>query len=151
MEYIPHKNSVNNALPSYCHSQSSAYVYILLLQFRQQCIAGLFRISKQHGSVRVVEDGVVYRRISNTQRPLHHYYLHQSHISDCARNYLNALSYNRSYLIFKYTSNLTIFYYVRSIKSVNTLINFCFKGLDEPEAHSKGSSFNPVTYTSLYL
>ena len=60
---------------------SSVHFHVLLLQFRQQRITRLFRISKQHGCIRVEEDGVVYRRISNPQRTLHHYYLCENHIS----------------------------------------------------------------------
>lgn len=60
---------------------SSAQFHVLLLQFRQQCITRLFRISKQHGCIRVEEDGVVYRCISDPQRTLHHYHLRENHIS----------------------------------------------------------------------
>lgn len=81
------------------HIQTSACFRILLLQFRQQRITCLFCVSKQHSSVRVVEDGIVHCSIPNTQRPLHHYHLHQYHISDCAASYLNAVSYNRPYLV----------------------------------------------------
>jgi len=50
----------------------------MLLALRQQSIAGLLGIAKQHVGVLLEEDGVIDCRITNTERSLHHDNL-QSH------------------------------------------------------------------------